>query len=355
MALWLAKGWALSLRCISTGKPSMRGSCWCGHVLNVELSYRLRSKPHILSLFSGMLGKGSSLGSAGAAILCGQSQMPPSCVVAQQIDPMDDGPADISVLFFNFLERFLFNFCWNFPTAGKSRIIILVGASSHIIGSRILRQDWHIYHGAEWRCTLRATCSCYVGKKNSAIRISALLLALVNEQQEIGQALQSDHSRTDSGTMCWTVHKCQKSPLHLKFWLVAYPMPCVGWIWDGLWVEHVSIQPCRTLALTDDRDMIEMWERIGRELLLIKEICPGLPDLAWLTLLASLLAFAVLFLAGVRTCVGFAIPSSEFLWKNKWCLFAIRPVISSGFVDGTRGRGMVFTWSNNSTFFAFRW
>ena len=258
--------------------------------------------------------------------------------------------------FLQLLGTLFVQFLLKFPNSrGKSRIIILVGASSHIIGSRILRQDWHIYHGAEWRCTLRTTCSCYVGKRNSAIRISALLLALVNEQQEIGQALQSDHSRTDSGTMSWTVHKCQKSPLHLQFWLLAYPMLCVGWIWDGLWVEHVSIQPCWTLALTDDQDMIEMWERIGRELLLIKEICPGLPDLAWLTLLASLLAFAVLFLAGVRACVGFAIPSSEFLWKNKWYLFAIRPVISSGFVDGTRGRGMVFTWSNNSTFFAFRW
>lgn len=173
-----------------------------------------------------------------------------------------------------------------------------------------------MYHGTAWRCTLRATCSCYVGKKNSAIRIGALLLALVNEQQEIGQALPSDHSRTDSGTMCWTVHKCQKSPLHLQFWLAAYPMLCVGWIWDGLWVEHVFIQPCWTLALIDDRDMIEMWERIGRELLL-KEICPGPPDLAWLTLLASLLAFAVLFLAGVTACAGFAIPSSGFLSKNK--------------------------------------
>ena len=287
---------------------------WTSAECRALISFEKRAS-HVVIAFR-VLGKGSSLGSAGAAILCGQSQMPPSCVVAQQIDPTDDGPAGISVLFFNFLERFLFNFCWNFPTAGKSRFIILVGASSHIIGSRILRQDWHIYHGTAWRCTLRATCSCYVGKKNSAIRIGALLLALVNDQQEIGQALPSDHSRTDSGTMCWTVHKCQKSPLHLQFWLAAYPMLCVGWIWDGLWVEHGFIQPCWTLALIDDRDMIEMWERIGRELLL-KEICPGPPDLAWLTLLASLLAFAVLFLAGVTTCAGFAIPSSGFLSKNK--------------------------------------
>lgn len=52
MALWLAKGWALSLRCISTGKPSMRGSCWCGHVLNVEplISFEKRAS-HVVIAF----------------------------------------------------------------------------------------------------------------------------------------------------------------------------------------------------------------------------------------------------------------------------------------------------------------
>ena len=144
MALLIATGSVSSLRCISTGGLYICGNYWCGEPLNVELLYSLIRQCCIKPLFSLMHGNRSSLGWSGAGVLRGQSQKPPSPLVAPQIDSTGNGPAGVSALFLGFLERLLSNSCWNFLTLGKSRSIIPSCSIDSYKRCSLLHHDWYI-------------------------------------------------------------------------------------------------------------------------------------------------------------------------------------------------------------------
>ena len=93
MALWHAEGVAFLSTINLRGGPSIIGSSWCSHVLNVLLLYCLSSHYFRWFLFSSVGGNGIEAGLGGGCCLVGQSQcwheLPDECRIVDICAPRD--------------------------------------------------------------------------------------------------------------------------------------------------------------------------------------------------------------------------------------------------------------------------